>query len=96
VGTHVEALNTSFLVNELNWIAIESISRPIEVKAKIRSAQKETGVMVEPIEDDLVKVTFAEPMEGITPGQSAVFYQDDLVIGGGVIKEVLAQTTVNT
>jgi tRNA-uridine 2-sulfurtransferase len=69
----------------LNWIAFEDLKGPIEVKVKIRSAQKETDAIIEPSDPGTVKVTFHVPNDGITPGQSAVFYQDDLVIGGGVI-----------
>jgi tRNA-specific 2-thiouridylase len=59
------------------------------VNVKIRSAQNATGARIEPFEKDSVKVTFNLPNNGITPGQSAVFYQDDLVLGGGVIEKVV-------
>jgi len=88
VGTHDEIMGSSFIVNDLNWIAFEDLSTPIEVKVKIRSVQKETDAIVEPSGQGTVKVTFHVPNDGITPGQSAVFYQDDIVVGGGVIKEI--------
>ncbi|MCX6245195.1 MAG: tRNA 2-thiouridine(34) synthase MnmA [Bacteroidetes bacterium] len=89
VGTHDETVHTSFLVNDLNWIAIESLTEPLDVKVKIRSAQKETDALIEPAGTDTVRVTFAIPNEGITPGQSAVFYQGEMVVGGGVIEKVI-------
>jgi tRNA-specific 2-thiouridylase len=89
VGTREEVMNSSFIVNDLNWIAIESLAEPMEVNVKIRSAQNATGARIEPFEKDSVKVTFHFPNDGITPGQSAVFYQDDLVLGGGVIEKVV-------
>jgi tRNA-specific 2-thiouridylase len=61
----------------------------MEVNVKIRSAQNATGARIEPFENDSVKVTFYLPNDGITPGQSAVFYQDNLVLGGGVIEKVV-------
>ena len=89
VGTRQEVMNSSFIVNDLNWIAFESLSGPMEVKVKIRSAQNASPAWIEPFENDSVKVTYNLPNDGITPGQSAVFYLEDLVLGGGVIKEVL-------
>ena len=88
VGIREEVMNSSFIVNDLNWIAVESLAGPMEVDVKIRSAQNATGARIEPFEKDSVKVTFHLPNDGISPGQSAVFYQDDLVLGGGVIDKV--------
>ena len=88
VGTRAEIMGSSFLVSDLNWIAIEKLYEPMEVKAKIRSAQKENEAIIEPVNDDTVRVTFHIPIDGITPGQSAVFYQEDIVLGGGVIEKV--------
>jgi tRNA-specific 2-thiouridylase len=89
VGTREEVMNSSFIVNDLNWIAIESLKEPLEVEVKIRSAQTAAAARIEPFERNSVKVTFHLPNDSISPGQSAVFYQDDLVIGGGVIEKVL-------
>jgi tRNA-uridine 2-sulfurtransferase len=61
----------------------------IEVSAKIRSAQKVSPAMVEPLDENSVKVVFHQANDGITPGQLAVFYQDDVVVGGGTIFKVL-------
>lgn len=85
VGTREEIMGSSFLVADLNWIAVERLSEPVEAKVKIRSAQKENEAIIEPVSDNVVRVTFHIPNDGITPGQSAVFYQDDVVLGGGVI-----------
>ena len=89
VGTHDEVVHTSFIVNDLNWIAFGSLKEPLEVKVKIRSAQKETDALLEPYGNDSVRVTFHIPNEGITPGQSAVFYQGDVVVGGGIIEKIV-------
>jgi tRNA-specific 2-thiouridylase len=82
-------MNSAFSVNDLNWIAFESLQGPMEVSVKIRSAQNTAFAEIEPSGPDSVKVTFQIPHDGITPGQSAVFYQDDLVLGGGVITTVV-------
>lgn len=72
---------------ELNWISIEDLKEGevLPVKARIRYKHKEAPATVEKVGEDLVKVTFAEPVRAITKGQSVVFYDDDLVVGGGII-----------
>jgi tRNA-specific 2-thiouridylase len=52
---------------------------------KIRYGTKEVPAKIFPIGEDKVKVVFQEPQRAVTSGQSVVFYQDDLVLGGGVI-----------
>lgn len=88
VGTRKETLRTSFIVSDLNWISVESPEKQMEVLCKIRSAQKEQEASIEPIANGDVKVTCHQPSYSITPGQSAVFYDGELVIGGGVIKSI--------
>lgn len=90
VGTRKETYQTTFLVENLNWIAINGLDREMECKARIRSAQKEHEARIEPMGDGLVRVTFFHPNDSIAPGQSAVFYHDDLVLGGGIIKETVS------
>ncbi len=88
VGTREESFNASFLVNDLNWVSIAGLDGPMECTVKIRSAQTEREANIEPIGEDQVKVTFFHPNDAITPGQSAVFYQGDFVLGGGVINSL--------
>jgi len=64
---------------------------PDNVSAKIRYRKKEAPCSITP-ESDGIRVTFAEEQEAITPGQSVVFYEDDRVLGGGIIEEVLHGT----
>lgn len=85
VGTREETYESAFLVKDLNWISIEKLTAPMEVTCKIRSAQKEREAMMSPGEDGVVNVTFFHPNDSIAPGQSAVFYEDDVVVGGGTI-----------
>jgi tRNA-specific 2-thiouridylase len=68
----------------MNWIAFESLGAPIRVKAKIRHRHEPAGAEVR-MEGDLAVVTFDEPQRAITPGQAVVFYDGDLVVGGGWI-----------
>ena len=92
VGTHDEVMNSLFLVTGPNWIAFETLAGPMDVQVKIRSAQKEADASIVSLERNLVKVTMKQPTEGITPGQSAVFYLEDIVLGGGVIQQVVQET----
>jgi tRNA-specific 2-thiouridylase len=88
VGIREETYRTSFIVSDLNWVALAHLDQPMDCMAKIRSAQKEREARIEPLEYGEVKVTFFHPNDSITPGQSAVFYDEDVVLGGGIIKEV--------
>ena len=71
--------------NDLNWVALAGLDSPMECMVKIRSAQRELEARIEPAGEGILKVTFHRPAEGVSPGQSAVFYRDDMVLAGGVI-----------
>jgi len=88
VGVRHETYNASFIVSDLNWVALAGLDQPMDCTTKIRSGQKEREARIEPIDNDHVKVTFFNPNDAITPGQSAVFYEDDVVLGGGIIERV--------
>ena len=80
-----DALRSQTLrAHRLNWIAFESLDQPIRVKAKIRHRHDPASAEVR-MDGDAALVTFDEPQRAITPGQAVVFYQDDLVVGGGWI-----------
>jgi len=85
-GSKEAAMVKSFNVKDLNWIAIESLPSSMKVNIKIRSMMKEAAATISPAENDRVLVEFDEPQWAPAPGQSAVFYDGDVVIGGGVIE----------
>ena len=70
---------------DVNWIVEPKEGQTIHCKAKARYKQKEAEAQVECLGDDKVRVTFTEPQRGITAGQSVVFYDEDVVLGGGKI-----------
>ena len=74
--------------HRLNWIAIPEITEPIRVEAKIRHKHQAAAATAERSadDDDEVRVIFDEPQRSITPGQAVVFYDGDVVVGGGWIK----------
>lgn len=86
VGEEKEIFSKETVANEINLILIDEITKPIQVMAKIRYSAKEAKATIYPIEEDKIKVEFEEPQRAITPGQSAVFYVGDIVLGGGKIK----------
>jgi tRNA-specific 2-thiouridylase len=57
----------------------------MRIKAKIRYSAKEADAVLIPVEEDRVKIVFDSPQRAITPGQSVVFYDGELVVGGGSI-----------
>jgi tRNA-specific 2-thiouridylase len=85
-GSKDAAMVKSFNVRDLNWIAIGSLHASMKVNVKIRSMMKEAAATISPAENDRVLVEFDEPQWAPAPGQSAVFYDNDVVIGGGVIE----------
>jgi tRNA-specific 2-thiouridylase len=86
VGTKDDLLGDELIASNLNWIAIEKLEKPIKVKAKIRYLHKEAEAEVIPLDKEKVYVKFREPQVAITPGQAVVFYDRDIVVGGGVIE----------
>ena len=71
-------------VENLNWIAIENLSGPLRVKVKLRSRHLEQWAVIQPEEHGVLAV-FDELQRAVTPGQAAVFYDGDSVVGGGTI-----------
>ena len=66
-------------------MAVEDISEPKRVLAKIRYSHKGTYCRIEKIGEDCIKCTFEEPVRAVTKGQAVVFYENDYVFGGGTI-----------
>ncbi len=85
VGSEEELRSKSLIADDLNWISIPELTEPILCKAKTRYRMKEQPCVVYPEADGRVYVEFSEPQRAITPGQRVVFYDGDVVIGGGVI-----------
>jgi len=88
VGDEAALLTERFTVREPNWISIETLHEPLEVTVMTRYRDRETLATLHPLANGGVKVRLREPKRAVTPGQAAVFYQDDIVVGGGVIAEV--------
>jgi len=85
VGADAELPSDKLRANRLNWISIAELKGPMRVKAKIRHRHEPSWATLEPAGADEVRATFDQPQRAVTPGQSAVFYDGDEVVGGGWI-----------
>jgi len=85
LGEEKDLYSKEFVAHRLNWVAIKGLSDAKRIDAKIRYNFPEKPAQIYPLGDDLVKVVFDTPQKSITPGQSAVFYKDAAVVGGGEI-----------
>ncbi|MCX6013845.1 MAG: tRNA 2-thiouridine(34) synthase MnmA [Chloroflexi bacterium] len=87
IGKKEDIYTDELIAGNLNWISIEGLEHALKVKAKIRYAHKEAEASIKMIDIDTLYVKFSSRQMAITPGQSVVFYDDDVVIGGGIIKD---------
>ena len=83
---HPALLHSRLRALQPHWIAGEPPPLPLACRAKIRYRQPDQACILETLDANALTVHFAEPQRAITPGQSVVFYQDDLCLGGAVIE----------
>lgn len=88
VGSKREVYGDELIATEVNYIAIGQLTQAIEVKAKIRYTHQEAEATLTPLNKDKVHVKFKAPQMAITPGQAVVFYDGDIVVGGGTIDKM--------
>ena len=89
VGPNEALMHRTLLAKDWFWHTIPALTAPLRVMAKARSRMMEQPATVYPLENSFARVEFEEPQRAITPGQAVVLYDDDIVIGGGTITEVL-------
>ncbi len=85
VGNQEELYTRTLRVQRTNLIAVEELREPMRVVVKIRHRHEGAPALIEKSGDDEILVSFDEPQRAVTPGQAAVFYADDVVVGGGWI-----------
>jgi tRNA-specific 2-thiouridylase len=85
VGTNEDLLRAGFNAKGVNWI-IEQPSAPLRAHVRIRNKHHPAPASVHPIGADRARIQFDEPQRAVTPGQGAVMYDGDLVLGGGWIE----------
>ncbi len=87
VGDRSEAQDPDCTVNRVNWVSIEPPTAPIHAEVQIRYRSAAVPAMVIPIENSRVRIMFDDPQFSITPGQAAVWYDGEVLLGGGIIEK---------
>jgi tRNA-specific 2-thiouridylase len=86
VGSGENLYSKTLRVHRINLISVDELSAPMRVTVKIRHRHEPAAAMIEKSGADEILVSFEQPQRAITPGQAAVFYSGDLVVGGGWIR----------
>jgi tRNA-uridine 2-sulfurtransferase len=86
VGDDEALRTTTFEIENVNWVSCRIPEGPLEAFAKIRHKHEPAGAIIEALDSNRARITFDAPQRAITPGQAAVFYDGDRVLGGGWIR----------
>jgi len=86
IGFKNELGRTDFHTKDINWISGEAPSDPLNADIRIRYKSKAVPGVIRPVDDTLARIELNESLPDITPGQAAVFYQDLVCLGGGIIQ----------
>ncbi|ACS97945.1 tRNA 2-thiouridylase [Aggregatibacter aphrophilus NJ8700] len=86
---HSALLSTGLIAQQLHWVDRQPIRESLRCTVKTRYRQTDVPCIIEPIDDESIKVIFDEPQIAVTPGQSAVFYLNEVCLGGGIIEQQL-------
>jgi tRNA-specific 2-thiouridylase len=87
VGEKKDVYKSQLIAGDLNFILFDKLDKKLEVMAKPRYVSPLSRATIEPFKNNKVKVIFKKPQWALTPGQSVVFYRDDIVLGGGIIEQ---------
>jgi len=86
VGSDDDLRRATLIASEVHWVSVEGVAAGERARVKIRNRHEAAPATLHPLDGGRVEVRFAEPQRAVTPGQAAVFYRDDLVLGGGWIE----------
>lgn len=87
LGYNEDLFAAEAVAGDWNWISVSALTAPMEVTAKLRYSRRESAATAEPLADGRVRLRFREPQRAVTPGQFAVLYDGETVVGGGIIEE---------
>ncbi len=86
---HPRLYSKGLIAKQLHWVDRKTITAPFEAVVKTRYRQTDIPCTITPKDDDTIEVIFKEPQKAVTPGQSAVFYLDEVCLGGGIIESYI-------
>ncbi len=86
---HERLYSKGLIANQLHWVDRTAIVEPTRAMVKTRYRQTDIPCTIVPISNEEIRVEFDEPQKAVTPGQSAVFYQDEVCLGGGIIESYI-------
>ena len=86
-GTRAQLYGRELLVNNLNLVCLDRIKAPLKARVSVRFLHPAAEAVLFPVGKNRIRVRFKRPQFAITPGQAAVFYQKDIVLGGGTIAD---------
>lgn len=87
LGFDDQTMQASLKCANLAWLAVDGLSASRKVFARIRSSQVPTPALISPLDDGKILVEFENMQKAVAPGQSVVFYDGDVVLGGGIIEK---------
>ncbi len=85
LGDEEHLFSKEVIVKDVNFIPFDNLSSEMRVTAKLRYRHNAQPATINPLEDGMVKIVFDEPQRAASPGQAAVFYDGEIVVGGGII-----------
>ena len=88
-ANHPRLYSTGLLANQLHWVDRKGPLQAMRCSVKTRYRQQDIPCQITPHSDGSVLVEFDEPQKAVTPGQSAVFYQNEICLGGGIIENYI-------
>jgi tRNA-specific 2-thiouridylase len=88
VATREQAGRISCTVGSINWVSIEPLTSMTTVMVQVRYRSEPVEAELRPMSQERCKLTFREPQFSLTPGQAAVWYSEDLLLGGGLIEQI--------
>ncbi len=96
VGRKTTLLCSKLIAENMNWTGISRPETPTRAAARIRYRDTEEACIIVPVGENRIEVVFDKPKQSITPGQAVVFYREDEVIGGGIIKEATPESALRS
>ncbi|WP_127958277.1 tRNA 2-thiouridine(34) synthase MnmA [Serratia microhaemolytica] len=88
---HPRLMSVGLIAQQLHWVDRLPLLQPLHCTVKTRYRQQDIPCLITPIDSDRIEVRFEQPVAAVTPGQSAVFYRDQICLGGGIIEQHLQE-----